>query len=186
MSVRVRLKEVPVPERSGTNANPAAPRVWSGVEYDQHRRRYLTLRVRGDGEWNCPERYEAYFVFNPKAPTVPYVVAHWSAPYGYPGVQHDGHASMVWLAIYPTRRRVEVSCFVGNGCASARYRLKGDPARWLELLSVARQVAARRAPEIGILGFIEDNLPAPWDILATAAPLCLFRALSPAPLVVSA
>lgn len=50
----------------------------------------------------------------------------------------------------------------------------GEPALFTELLSLARSIAAGRAPKDAILGLIEDRFPHPWSLLATDNPLsCL-------------
>lgn len=50
------------------------------------------------------------------------------------------------------------------------------------LLSISRSIAAGRAEPLNFLGWIEDNMPEPWSLLATPEPLEAFRQLSPLPL----
>jgi len=46
-----------------------------------------------------------------------------------------------------------------------------------ELLSLARSVAAGRAPKEAIVGWMEDNLPHPWSLLASEDSSSFFKGI---------
>ncbi len=57
------------------------------------------------------------------------------------------------------------------------------PPKMVELLSVARDCAARKCPPILLAGWMEDNWEHPWSLLAAPDPIALIRTLCPIPLM---
>lgn len=158
------------------------------IEYtkDTRPRRRLLKYVHGiAGGWLNGNRYEATFDYNAAFPHVAFV---WWCGIVEPG-QPLPAARRVRLAVFPTHGG-SIGAHVYGGYEE-RFTNRGhgfdvpfpgDPARWVEFLSLARCVAAGQSDALCLLGFIEDHMPEPWCALATDNPIRLFAALCPVPL----